>query len=1235
MKGLKNSKVLYKAVYTPEYTVALINEFLAGQGAAIDKQNERRIKSQINVDEYTSIINIEEEDNVSEYYDDHQSNYTKIDEHGNRVIDDEDTYTKYDPDGVEIHEEHDNNLQDDVEVPLDQLHAPESMLDTEVENEVQTDIQDDLQIDIQDDLQIDIQIDIQEDIQKENSAVEEIKPLTKDISDEELYSRVNAAYNLLLGKDGKSGASPKKSTLKKRKAEYAEKYAKMQAMKAVYDKQQSYENKKNEYLQDLNKRGMVKLNSNNDIPHDAYEAADLVMYFDRIKGMTSKEKDDLFSVMTFDVSKLSKDEMSTKSQDKQEWLKGMFKSKVAGYEKVFADVLKWNPNDFVFSTNKDLSADQGLSEKMSRLGIIPIVLNYLSEYKQLISDGILGKDSEAEFNDIPVIDEEIIDELEVKASYFEQVRLQYQGRIEMMQNPYYLLMGKTAIGQLKDEDLWAHLGNTNDPELVKYCEGLLKMRSAKINGFDPGKTAASKVISSIWKEKAKKAKQLDPGSNRFVQSKNRQAYLEKMNAFILNSESFRDEESERRILAAELSGDVSSYYIRGEQSANIRYYRWIYNTEGEKIEREYALDRINETIECQKGVTDQSADMFEMLVVNSKNDTKSSTVAELQKRLQKDMSAYAQKRRSEFIYAGAGVSRNKTGKRHISEYVDKAIIRVLQNWLPYYETIGKKGEGAKLYESLINGDSNTLKYLKEMMITIQNSDPSEFEYGKRKKFTDNIMKKYEKLKALASGEDISYLFRSYKDGSMLGKEMKDISYSRMMTKNRVYKELLADYENRIKILQSPYYDSSDENKESKAIVKNSTTKALDDYLIALEERKKLSKTFNNQNIGSYEKEIQAQNDKTEKKYAVKSLEPVWNELKEYVKNSKKKGDDFDSGLRTIITGWITKDVEKTLARSESSHKKLFSEMPVMNSFANGLSARDYINKELWLLKFVEKLKNKGGADNNTHAKELKEKIDSLKTFKEGFVRQSRVDSWLENLQMYVNLNNYGSDDDGKLLNKISKAFNAKDTDSLGYLNEYINKHQDIMDYHINQMGKMLEHQEKPSDKYDNRLNLNIELAECKINDKNNRLLSKKDKTWNDAEEYCNKFTDIYKGSGIANFKKKANSVGTVYIYPYMGLEVFAKKDFSQLDGDAGLGFVKDMDLIVPMVVKIDGYRQYYNQNYLDMDPVVRNEYLTWLEAREKLLIGDIDKVAKEYNVLEEVKKAREENNKYEERIGWG
>ena len=328
----------------------------------------------------------------------------------------------------------------------------------------------------------------------------------------------------------KKTSKMKKSTLKKRRAEYAKKTEEKNAMRDVKKKVALLKNGpvREEIRMQLNKYLHDNKMFSNTIDDPTYaKMLDQLMYFRDKDGMNMDEMAESFKQMNLDIRDCSAEKVKKLGPDEKKDLMARFTGKMRQHERLFAEAMSWNIEDFAFKDNHSLAKDPALADKMKKLNLVPALKAAISEYKSAISDGMMKELRLTDASHKIAIPLNVLDELEQRVVFFDRAQADYQARVDLMSNKYYTLLGESDTASMDITQLKAlgalDINMDKDPELVAYYNAVYRNRVIKgANRSIKGKKS-SNVIKWIKKEnniktdkKAEKALQLD--TTKFVAS---------------------------------------------------------------------------------------------------------------------------------------------------------------------------------------------------------------------------------------------------------------------------------------------------------------------------------------------------------------------------------------------------------------------------------------------------------------------------------------------------------------------------------------------------------------------------------------------------------------------------------------------------------------------------------------------------------------------------------------------
>ncbi len=305
-------------------------------------------------------------------------------------------------------------------------------------------------------------------------------------------------------KHEKNVSKIKKSTLKKRREEYARKNEEHTAMREAQKKLKEFrENKvrtqlKSEFIRHSEKMGQSLGEVQEKVTSQAMDA---VMYFQKREGLGVDDMSLMFRDLCFDTRKIDKDSMKKLSEEKRKTASDQFAGKMALYEKLFSEALSWDPQEFAIKDNHTLALDPNFSNKMEKLSLVPILKRALDEYSDIVTEGKMG---ELRKNEARVIlSPELMNELAMRLAYYEDVQIQMENSMDLMANDYYALLGKSDTANLKMDKL-AELGDLNkanesDMEMTRYFNAIYRSRVAKNNGNEIKGKNPSSILDKLRK----------------------------------------------------------------------------------------------------------------------------------------------------------------------------------------------------------------------------------------------------------------------------------------------------------------------------------------------------------------------------------------------------------------------------------------------------------------------------------------------------------------------------------------------------------------------------------------------------------------------------------------------------------------------------------------------------------------------------------------------------------------
>ncbi len=274
-------------------------------------------------------------------------------------------------------------------------------------------------------------------------------------SNSELFADITKAYNEI----GRN--SPGADTLRKIQAQFDSKSSDMHAVCAAIEEKKKYDSLSDLFLEQIEKRGkpsyVVEMEPEIKTKEDAERiekekkvkknASILATYYYLEENASRNEMVDVFDAITFDVSdlyeKMHKEDFDSKN----------LRNKVKIYEKIFAEVLKWKPEDFSFSSDHGFANDKELSEKLYKLGLIPVIRDCMKEYRTLIV-GIGGDRRHIQgLPDASALDSDLIVAISKRIDSFDNIRMQYEGLLGVMGNTYYPLIHDGSKENITEDKL--------------------------------------------------------------------------------------------------------------------------------------------------------------------------------------------------------------------------------------------------------------------------------------------------------------------------------------------------------------------------------------------------------------------------------------------------------------------------------------------------------------------------------------------------------------------------------------------------------------------------------------------------------------------------------------------------------------------------------------------------------------------------------------------------------------
>ena len=308
-------------------------------------------------------------------------------------------------------------------------------------------------------------------------------------------------------------AKMKKSTLKKRRKEYGRKTQEQNAMLAVKAQINDMKNSalRKGLMAELSDKSEFSELSTDD-PQYMDQMMDAVMYFSKNENLSVSE----MAIMTRDLSLDLKETnfnrmMSTpKGREAEE----RFNGKMLIYEKLFREVLSWDPNEFALKDNHVMAKDEKLGAKMEKLNLLPVVKTALDEYydARFGDKELMKKFRDKKYKD-QLFPEPLVNELKCRLKYFEDVKAEYDCRIDLMSNKYYALLGQSDTSKLKLNELDDLSKRMDiDPELKAYYDAIKRHRERKDTGRSlKGKKPAA-VMDKLRKQEGIKKKNAEINS---------------------------------------------------------------------------------------------------------------------------------------------------------------------------------------------------------------------------------------------------------------------------------------------------------------------------------------------------------------------------------------------------------------------------------------------------------------------------------------------------------------------------------------------------------------------------------------------------------------------------------------------------------------------------------------------------------------------------------------------------
>lgn len=296
-------------------------------------------------------------------------------------------------------------------------------------------------------------------------------------------------------------AKMKKSTLKKRRKEYEKKTAEQTAMR---DLKAQLDHMKNDPVKSALLGEMTGKMGDEKVTVDVNsqymdQMMDAVMYFSKKESLDMNQKAIMIHDMSFDLKSDRINGVLASSMEERE----RFTGKMFIYEKLFREAMSWDPEEFKLKDNHAMAKDKDLTTKMEKLNLIPVLKTAIAEYKQMVGgDNDTMKKYRDKYNKDKLFSEDMFKELECRLTYYEDVKAEYDCRIDLMSNKYYSLLGQSDTANLKVPDLERLSKDKNmDPELKAYYDAILRHRSRKDTGRSLKGKSAKSALEKVRKEK--------------------------------------------------------------------------------------------------------------------------------------------------------------------------------------------------------------------------------------------------------------------------------------------------------------------------------------------------------------------------------------------------------------------------------------------------------------------------------------------------------------------------------------------------------------------------------------------------------------------------------------------------------------------------------------------------------------------------------------------------------------
>ena len=133
-------------------------------------------------------------------------------------------------------------------------------------------------------------------------------------------------------------------------------------------------------------------------------------------------------------------------------------------------------------------------------------------------------------------------------------------------------------------------------------------------------------------------------------------------------------------------------------------------------------------------------------------------------------------------------------------------------------------EQDELNSALYDSDKRSLNYNYNKMFLEMDKDTTDFSYSSDKQFVSQLEKKYDAISRYAS---LRYALRKFEEEPDMAE---DVSLSRMQAKVEYFEALKEDYEDRMKLISSPYYTLLSKSDIKKGVPEDSDDDALKEYI---------------------------------------------------------------------------------------------------------------------------------------------------------------------------------------------------------------------------------------------------------------------------------------------------------------------------------------------------------------------------------------------------------------------